>query len=110
MAPGRAGPTEAWAWLPVQLRETGPGQRVYRRPRRYLVVYQNSGVAANWVRFENAVGSVAEMFVFQTHTRSRTGCHSTGACVVKYDASAVTAAGLVPEVEALISASARGSL
>jgi putative ABC transport system permease protein len=33
-----------------------------------------SGVAANWVRFSNASGSVAEMLVFQAQTRSLTGC------------------------------------
>jgi len=29
-----------------------------------LVKYQNCGVLSYWVRFSNAVGSVAEMFVF----------------------------------------------
>jgi hypothetical protein len=31
----------------------------------YLVTYQNSGVVSYWVRFSNALGSLAEMFVFQ---------------------------------------------
>ena len=63
-----------------------------------------------WVRFSNACGVVAEMFVFQTYTWSRNGCHSTGTCVSRNDSSFMTAAGLVLLMEALISESAVGLL
>jgi hypothetical protein len=56
-------PTHLSPGLPPE--ETGQSSRRYRVPLSYLVVYQNSGVAANWVRFPNAFGSVAETFVFQ---------------------------------------------
>ena len=95
---------------PVYHREAGQSRSDQRPGSVYLVRYQNSGVAVYWVRFSNACGSVAETFVFQAKMWSRTGCHRNGTCVVKNDASFVTALGFGLEMEALISESAVGLL
>jgi hypothetical protein len=62
---------QAGGLSPVCHRETGQSGGCYRVPLSYLVVYQNSGVAANWVRFPNAFGSVAETFVFEAQSSIR---------------------------------------
>ncbi len=58
-------PSRLVACLPVYHREAGQSsERSSRAGYRYLFRYQNSGVAVYWVRFSNAVGSVAEMVDF----------------------------------------------
>jgi hypothetical protein len=60
----QASPSRLVACLPVYRRKTGQSSERYVVPVRYLVRYQNCGVLSYWVRFSNAVGSVAEMFVY----------------------------------------------
>jgi len=57
-------PSGRVARLPV-LPGDGPPDSCLSVLAGYLVKYQNCGVLSYWVRFSNAVGSVAEMFDFQ---------------------------------------------
>jgi hypothetical protein len=69
MANGRLRVRPLVACFPGGHRGNRPVQRVCSPVLiGYLVRYQNSGVSSYWLRFSNAVGVVADMFDFHTHT------------------------------------------
>ena len=73
------------------------------------VKYQYSGLRYAWVSAANEAGG-PDRFFFHTTTMSGRGWKRPGWFSVRYDASALTAAGLPLVTEASISASALGSL
>ena len=87
-----------------------PVQRVFSAPVRYLVMYQNSGVRCTGSGSRTPAGSVAEMFVFQAQMWSRDRLPQHRQVGREERRLGVTAFGLLPVTEALISESAVGLL
>src|ERR1700691_3348235 len=79
----------------------------------YVVKYHISGLMLNWVTVANDAGGPDRVF-FQTSTvpissaSAGVGPNRPGCCVVRYDASLVTAFGFVLNTEASINLSACG--